>query len=230
MIAATPTPIWWSIRSVNGDGLSTLTSVYNKEKVVEDIYKAPDAELVSEEDPAKLKSFFTVSSKKLVLMYIVTMGLYALVYFYEHWKAQKIKYELKVIPVLRAVFAIFFVHSLFSKIKKEAEDKGLSDLPALSGLATLFVVLSIVSTILSNVPGEGMGAVVGSLLSIILSVIALIPLLKAQKVANVINDDEEGQANATLTGVNWIFIILGVLFWLMSLFSLVVLLMIPPQL
>jgi hypothetical protein len=196
---------------------------------VEDIYKSPEAELLPEEDPAKLKSFFTVSSKKLILMYILTMGLYALVYFYEHWKAQKIKYELNVIPVLRAVFAIFFVHSLFSKIKGEAEEKGMTDLPALSGLATLFVVLSIVSTILSNVPGEGVGAVVGSLLSIIMSVVALIPLLKAQKVANIINDDEEGLANADLTGVNWIFIILGVLFWLMSIFGVIVLLMMPGQ-
>lgn len=185
---------------------------------VSEIYKSPQADLTNNlEGDDSDNQFFIISPKKLVIMYILTMGLYVLVYFYQHWKAQKIEHDLKVNPILRSIFSIFFVHSLFSRIKEQATSRNIEETQKLSTLATIYVICSIVSWITSNIPAEGIGFVAGYFSSIAFTFLGLYPLYNAQKVANLINNDENGAKNSNFTGLNWFFMILGGILWLMSL-------------
>lgn len=187
------------------------------ETEMQDIYKSPEADLAIEKRGDDDVDFFAVSLTKLSVMYIFTFGLYLLVFFYQNWKIQKTKHELNVIPVLRAVFSIFFVHSLFSRMKGEAEKKGLETDVAFSALATVYVILSIAAWLLSNIPAEGVEFAIGYSVSLVLTLAILYPLRRVQKVVNLINDDERGEINSHYTGYNWLFIALGAVIWPFSL-------------
>jgi len=186
---------------------------------VTEIYKSPKADLLTEQEKTDDYQFFSVSLKKLCIMYIATMGMYVLVFFYQHWKAQKTKYGLKINPALRAIFSIFFVHSLFSKMKNEAENKGINQDIAFSMLATTYILCSIGSWVASNVPDTGILFAIGYAASISLTLIALYPLYRVQKVANIINNDENGFSNSNFTGYNWLFLVIGSLLWVISVFG-----------
>jgi hypothetical protein len=65
------------------------------------------------------RHFFDVSVVKLVVMSIVTFGLYEIYWFYKQWQARKESGQ-DVLPLPRAIFAVLFAHALF----KEAEEIG----------------------------------------------------------------------------------------------------------
>ena len=181
---------------------------------VNDVYKTPKADLIEESHDENALQFFGVSIKKLCVMYIFTMGLYSLVYFYQHWKVYKIQNNLRINPVLRAIFAILFVYSLFQKIGEKAKERNIAQLPAFSALAVLYVISSIISSVVSSVPGYKMEAVIGTGVGFAFTLIELYPLYRVQLVANTINNDEKGTINARFTAVNWAFIVLGALMWI----------------
>lgn len=180
---------------------------------VDNIYEAPESDLVVDDE--ELKELFTVSIRKLVLMQLFTFGLYSLVWFYEHWKQQKIKHQLRVIPALRAFFYIFFIHSLFGRIGEAADRKGLStdwspgtDASAWVGLIVVAVVLNFIGAFQQT--DELWIFLATTLLNYFLP---LIFTVRAQKVANLINEDEEGAANSSLSVVNFIWMIVCTLYY-----------------
>lgn len=178
-----------------------------------DIYTPPDAELGAEAGLGQ-EEYFSVSIRKLIVMYAITLGGYSLVYFYQNWKLQKLRHGLNVIPVLRAIFAIFFTHSLFSRIRASAEERSIEGTSGFSGLATLYVVCTLLSSINVNLgPTSQLVYVMLNLAGIVLPLVALYPLVVVQRVVQQINHDEAGELNSQFTVYNWIFILLGAFMW-----------------
>ena len=186
-----------------------------------DIYTPPDAELGAEAGLGH-EEYFSVSIQKLIVMYAITLGGYSLVYFYQNWKLQKLRHGLNVIPVLRAIFAIFFTHSLFSRIRATAEERNIEGTSGFSGLATLYVVCTLLSSI--NVNLGPTSQLVLNLAGIILPLVALYPLVVVQRVVQQINHDEQGELNSQFTVYNWIFILLGAFMWVSILLGIYMLL------
>ena len=178
-----------------------------------EIKKSAQASLAAA-DRSTGHAFFSVSIKKLCLLYFFTFGIYTLVFFYQNWKLQKLKWSLKVSPVLRSVFAIFFVHSLFSRMTSSAEAKNTEHIPNLSLQATVYVVSSVASGVISNFAETEPTYPALGVASLILLFVALYPLCVAQKLVFKINDDKDGVSNSTFSLTNWIFIVLGALLWL----------------
>jgi hypothetical protein len=81
---------------------------------------------------------------KFIFLSVITFGLYEVYWMYKQWKFFKNRNELKVRPLWRSIFGPFFIHSLFVKVSKFAEDiaydKKFGENSA-SLLALLYVVL-----------------------------------------------------------------------------------------
>jgi hypothetical protein len=61
-----------------------------------------------------------------IVFSVLTMGLYIVWWQYKSWKFINQKDEMDINPIVRALFSIFFLHSLFERIKSYADDKNVS--------------------------------------------------------------------------------------------------------
>ena len=180
----------------------------------DNIYTAPKSELSSESTDGSKCKFFPTSQKKLVILFVATFGGYAIYWFYKNWALQKNMGE-KVIPLLRAIFYIFFTHSLFRSVENFANSKRISKSWDASSLATVFVILTIISNILDRTAEQSETYGIVDFASFVVTFILLGPIYMVQEVVNKINDDPQGRLNSSFSIYNYIFIILGVLMWML---------------
>lgn len=163
--------------------------------------------------------FYVVSIKKFTILFFITLGLYSIYWFYKNWKEHKVYSGKNIWPVPRAIFAIFFTHSLFSEVQSALKSKNKIFEWSPGNLATAYVALAIVSQILERMSMKEIGSPISDLLSILVLPLMYMPLVKAQKAINFSQDDPNGIANKSFTGANYVWIILGVLFWLVMFFG-----------
>jgi hypothetical protein len=78
---------------------------------------------------------------KFILLSIFTFGFYELWWMYKSWRFFKEKENLDIMPAWRAIFAIFFVSSLFSKCLRMAQSNGYEKSYSAGGLAAGFIIL-----------------------------------------------------------------------------------------
>ena len=152
------------------------------------------------------RSFYVVSTKKLTMLLLVTLGVYAFYWFYKNWQVAKVqnpKYA-KSYPGLRALFAIIYSPSLFACIQKRAEQENIKLKLSAWHLAAASNLLIICSLVLFS-----LGSVYATLFGVLAALCAFLPILKMQKVINLIEHDPTGWANHKLTGLNWLCILTG---------------------
>lgn len=117
--------------------------------------------------------FLYVSVARLVVLSILTLGLYEAYWIYKNWRYVKERDGLNISPFWRGVFGIFHIHSLLRRVHSDVEARRF-DNPTFSpgGLATGFVVLTILANLVSRAPG-----VAGTLVSAFVpSFLFLIPV------------------------------------------------------
>ncbi len=173
---------------------------------IDDPYQVPAAEL-TETSAADRTTLYVVAKKKMILLFMFTFGLYSLVWFYENWKRIKMDTGSSIWPAPRALFSIFFAHSLFKHIHKSASDAGEQVGWSHKALATAYVVLSVLGHVADNVSDTA------SMLSILLLPMILHILLKVQVSANASQSDPQGTGNSKFTIANYAWSILGLLIW-----------------
>jgi hypothetical protein len=115
-------------------------------------------------------------------LYFVTFSLYGLYWFYKHWAVQKQAWGLNVSPLARGFFSIFFAHKLFKRIDQIARAAGVSRSWKPDSQATMYVVLAIIANIVTRVEGS-----VPLVAGLALSAATVLPLVEAQRVANLAN-------------------------------------------
>ena len=145
-----------------------------------------------------------VELNKFILLTFMSVGLYELWWIYKSWKFFKEKDSLDIQPALRAVFAIFFLYSLFEKIKSFANQFGYGT----SYSSVFLVVVIFVLNLLARLPHPywivGFGAVC-----------CFIPPVNALNYAI----KNSGQYTAVDGGYNSrqiLIVVLGSIFWILA--------------
>lgn len=170
-------------------------------------YAPPIASLeVTETAPAV---FYVVSKRKFLLLFLMTQGWYLLYWFYRNWKLYRAATGTQVMPKVRAIFAIFFVYSLFTRIDRHIYASGRLYSWYPRGIALVFIVLNLLA--------------VGQMwlidlqyqlaLGIISTMLQMCCLFYVQNATNHAENDPEGLANSTLTFANAVWMLLGLCTW-----------------
>lgn len=165
-------------------------------------------------------SFYIVSQRKFLLMFILTFSIYQVYWFYKNWSNYQKQARLQnsvdsdIWPVARAIFSVFFIHALFRRVDKHAEAKQRPLAWDVDTHATTLVVL----VVIANVNGLVLGSLLGPILSTLVGLGLLgaigFSLHKAQAYINKSCGDAEGASNSQLTPANYGWMVVGVLLWL----------------
>lgn len=183
----------------------------------DNLYAPPTARIVDPQTEAASRPtpFYVVSTAKVIVLSIVTFGLYTLYWFWRHWKLHKIDRKLDIWPVPRAVFSIFFAHTLNSEIDHRITRNRERHRWSPGLWATVYVVAVIASRIANRVPETIVSAEMALVTSMAAVFAITASLFHAQRAANIASGDPQARSNNRFTAANWVWIVLGGLFWLL---------------
>lgn len=184
------------------------------------LYAPPQAQIAETSLAADRTPFYVVSPTKVVLLMMATFGLYALYWFWRHWKLHKIEHKLDLWPVPRAIFSIFFAHSLNQEIDHRLQRSGARHVWSPNGWATLFVAAAILGRILGRMPETLLSTEANIGLMLLTLVGTSSALAQAQRAANIACGDPLAVANRRFTAANYVWLILGALLWALILLGL----------
>lgn len=164
-------------------------------------------------------TFYVVSRKKLAILYLATFGLYGVYWFYKNWSnykncsSDKFNVDRSIWPVARGIFSIFFTHALFREIKAYGRDKEALAEWNNESLATQLVLFMIAANVLDRLSARSIGSPYTDVASLLIVAPLLGLLLSAQHMINVGCGDPDGASNSRLTNANYVWIALGLVFW-----------------
>jgi hypothetical protein len=187
---------------------------------VEDLYRPPAEEPAVAVAASPFASrFYVVAAPKFLLLALVTTSQYNLYWFFTNWRRHGEATDQRTLPLLRALLPIFFVHRLFGLIAP-ARSSAYSWHPG--EMATLYVICAVGSRLLHHLGPYvatrlGATAVIPWLEhgSTLLGLCQLYPIFSAQRAANAAAGDPQGSSNSRLNAINYIFLALGVVGWLL---------------
>lgn len=171
--------------------------------------------------PRKIE-FYIVSPEKFLLLYIGTFGMYGVYWFYKHWSQYKKSTREDLWPVMRAIFSIFFVHSLFENFELRSKIQTGNTPSSIQYLATTFVVFAIAGSILNILTRYDIGTPYTDSAAILFLPVFCWIKYKAQIFANSSGPDVDGLSNNKLTFLNYFWLLLGLVFWLLFLLGLII--------
>lgn len=183
---------------------------------MDNLYQPPSADLSLPEDRPGQSPFFVTSTGKLMLLFLLTMGMYSIYWFYKHWDTQKRIHNEAVMPAARAIFQILFAHSLFKRIATAYETE-TGKLWKYNGMAWLFVAASIVSQLFERMSNRVEEFGMLDIVHLAILPIMMLPLYLAQKHANIAVRDPLGARNRNISLLNWLFIVPFGLLWIVIL-------------
>lgn len=86
---------------------------------------------------------FAVSIVKLIVMSIVTLGLYEIYWAYKHWVGIRRREQSEIMPAPRAFFGVIFAWALFRRIENIGVAEGVPDAPPGGFLAICWIVVTL---------------------------------------------------------------------------------------
>ena len=86
-----------------------------------------------------------------LLLCFLTLGLYAFWWNYKTWKFFEERENLDIYPVARAIFGVFYIHTLLQKVNSLAIEKGADSVNSSSN-ATLYIIIGIITRAISKFP------------------------------------------------------------------------------
>ncbi|MCO4810452.1 MAG: hypothetical protein KC572_02550 [Gammaproteobacteria bacterium] len=179
------------------------------------IYAPPVADVTAPAGNAP--RYYIVAPFKFVLLSVLTFSLYFVYWFYMNWRLIKIDDNNDTWPPARGFFYIFFTHSLFTDVQ-QSFDKQARQWDWQPGLlATLFVIVTIVGNVIGQFVPYEIYPLLSSISPLASTFIPTFLLLPAQRAINAASGDDDGSSNSRLTMGNWVWIVLGGVFWLLIL-------------
>ncbi|MBC3882624.1 DUF4234 domain-containing protein [Undibacterium sp. LX40W] len=179
------------------------------------IYAAPASDLETQTSKNPQSHFYIVSEKKFLVLFVATLGIYSLYWFYKNWQFYRDSTGDSVWPVPRAIFSIFFVHALFRRVAEKLDSNQQENTWKHSDLASLIVGAMIIQRILDRLAMKEVGSPFTDVASIFMMFVMVPMFLRAQKMINLSCNDVDGESNAKFTGGNIAWIVAGSLFWLL---------------
>jgi hypothetical protein len=157
--------------------------------------------LLGTKDP----QWFLVGEGKLVVMMLVTLGVYQLYWFYKQWDRVRDAGE-NLAPAPRALFAIVFCYPLFRRIVESGHAVGVKT----GAPAWLLTIGFIAPSLTTRMPEP----------AFLLGLLAVVPLVAAQRIATAVAlaQGSTEDRNTRLTPANWAAI--GAAFFIFELFLL----------
>ncbi|MQX54696.1 hypothetical protein [Alcanivorax sediminis] len=188
------------------------------------LYQAPSTETIAPELDKQQAALYVVSTKKFALLFMLTLGLYGVYWNYRHWKLLKEHRGANVIPVLRGIFSIFFIHSLLKHINEELGEDNSKDHLMVPQLAAIYIILNVISSISDRLSARSETVGIMDFISLILLPFICAVIANIQQAANLSQGDPKGDSNSEMTALNWIWMLMGAALWLLIIFGFAVML------
>jgi hypothetical protein len=186
----------------------------------DNLYAPPQSAVIDVVAEQASPQFYVVAPVKCMALFIATLGLYSFYWFWRHWSLYKRRYAPGIWPVPRAIFQVFFTHSLFGKIDVRLKQVDPRYRWSPSALAWLFVIFMVLANLLDRLVRTGLGSPVTDIVSLSTMLPMCYALLQAQKAANAACGDPKGAANAQFTPINYVWLILGLGLWAVTVMGL----------
>lgn len=172
--------------------------------------------------PVSGPMFFVVSIRKMIVMNLFTFGLYWAFCHYQSWALYRRETGERVLPLVRSIFGILFLYSLLSRVDRQLHLSGRSYRWSPFWLVCALILL----TALSLWANQMMELAPLPLLSAVLAMDVLIlwVVARIQGAINTCVGDPKGQSNSRLSLLNWAWMSVGILVWVVLVSFLVVLL------
>lgn len=188
-----------------------------EESVEQNPYAAPKADLDVRSARATAleeQAWFAVGTRKLLVMSVLTLGLYTIVWFERQYRFQKRVHRESTMPLARGLFSIFFAGDLFRRIERAARGVGVARGWRAGDMSALFIVSVLMNRILDRVSSKvtiGPASAVLSLVDTALLVVVAYPLVRAQGTLNEVlaRTHPGGERNETFTVWNWLVMFIG---------------------
>lgn len=158
------------------------------------------------------RQFFVVSPRKLAVMTFFTFGWYWFFCFHRSWVFHRAVTGERVLPLVRALFAIFFMYSLFRRVDKKIRQTGRSYVWS----PLILTVTNVIAWIMFLLVDQGLWVKHPELASLWLIGaygLQLFTIIRAQCAINFCEGDDRGHSNAKLTVANWLWMALGLVIW-----------------
>lgn len=143
-----------------------------------------------------------VDGNKFIILFVLSLGLYAIWWMYKSWRFFQQKEEPDMMPAARAILGIFWAFPLFERIQKYAKENGYTSTYS-SGL--LFVGYFCMN--LSSRLPDPIGLVA------IFAFVFLIPPVRALNFAIMNADDYDGQEVERYSAGQMAIVAFGIIFW-----------------
>jgi hypothetical protein len=191
---------------------------------------APPVAAVSEvADINERDRFYVVGARKFFALYFLTIGFYGYYWMYKHWANVRARSGAPMWPVARAFFSIFFTHSLTREIDDTLKRANVRHDWSPRGLATTWVVLAIITNLCDRLAWKEIGSPTTDLAGVGL----LLPLglltWRIQDAANRACGQPDAASNREFTGLNWLWMVFGGLWWVLVLLGLAMIVGVIPE-
>jgi hypothetical protein len=141
--------------------------------------------------------FFSVSVRKLIVMHVVTLGMYQFYWFYRHWIAVRDFNQIYISPAARSLLSVIFAFNLFKRVLDSSNFTRASSI----GLAAVLGTCLLISSAATYLPPQ----------YFFITLLALLPSLPVQMLANRANNsvDPVHTVNSKFSRLNWVAIVMG---------------------
>lgn len=179
-------------------------------------YAAPslNADLASTKAgvPATALPWFAVGTRKLLVMSILTLGLYVIHWFERQYRFQKRTWGESSWPLARGLLAVFYAHELFRRVERAAKAVEIRPSWTSSAMGALFVASAITGRVLDRISGASAARAVG-ILSFVTLVGLAYPVYRVQRTVNELLAREfaDFERNERFTVWNWLAAAVGAL-------------------
>ena len=185
------------------------------------LYAPPVAAVADVPDAVEAaKPFYVVGLVKFLLLFFLSFGVFQVVMYYLHWSRFKRATRTPMWPIARAIFAVFFIHSLAEEIDHKLHRAGIRHAWSPKLAATVIVILLIANRLADRFLDQVVSGT--ALLGFGWASLAVMGwfLWQIQRAANLACGEPDGDSNRRLSLVNWLWLVPLAIFWLMVLVGL----------
>jgi DNA-binding NtrC family response regulator len=133
------------------------------------------------------QAWFAVGTRKLLVMSLLSFGLYTIHWFERQYRFQKKLRGESTMPLARGIFSVFYANDLFRRIEAAAENAGAERDWTAGSMAGLFIASAVLNRIFARVSSKLTTGTVSSLLalaSIVMICGFAYPLVRVQRTVN----------------------------------------------
>ena len=123
---------------------------------------------------------------------------------------------MKIWPLGRSIFSIFFISSLLKRVDSRLQEANLNHSWNPGLIANVYIILSVAGSVCDRLAEKEIGVPFTLFVSTLILPVVWFYLHKAQLAINLSLGDSAGESNARFTVANIVWIVLGILFWLMA--------------